>query len=66
MGDMATSQERWLSEATPWLQRRGVTLPQYASESERSDFQRCFDLIDADANGRLTADELHNVLTVKP
>jgi len=53
-----------LSDTARWLRIHNKPVPHAISKEQREEYRRCFDMIDVDGEGTLSADELHTVLKV--
>ena len=47
-----------------WLTKHGRPVPKALSKAERLEYLKCFDMIEADSGGSLSADDIHKLLTV--
>ena len=54
-----------LGDTAKWLRTHNKPVPQVTSKEQREEYRKCFDMIDVDGEGTLSADELHTVLKVR-
>ena len=62
--DITTGEALWRVNQKNWLTKHGRPVPKALSKAERLEYQKCFDMIEADSGGSLSADDIHKLLTV--
>ena len=62
--DSSLEEQLRINAQKKWLRKHGRPVPKALSHGEKQEYRKCFDLIDADGQGGLTAEELYKLLTV--